>query len=100
MKLTIDTNILDKENISLGEYFILLMAFYQINYKDAISKVISKKLLTPDMFNDGNFILSDNVANCIIRILMEADIRVKETGINYYSLAGCVFRLISVHQFR
>ena len=54
MKITIDTDILNKENISLGEFLVLLMAFYGINYKEINEEVVSKGLISNNLFKDGS----------------------------------------------
>ena len=65
MKITIDTDILNKENISLGEFLVLLMAFYGINYKEINKEVVSKGLISNNLFKDGSNILSNNTRNFV-----------------------------------
>lgn len=80
-------DVLNKENISLGEFLVLLMAFYDINYKEAKDEVISKKLLSDNLFKDGPNILSDNTKNFISRLIVESSNEVKSSNIDFYSLA-------------
>lgn len=87
MRITIDTKVLDKEGISLGEYLMLLMSFYGINYKDAFYKAVRHELLSPDVFEEGSSVLSDNVASKVVRILMASDDVVQTSNIDYKDLA-------------
>lgn len=87
MKITIDTDVLNKENISLGEFLILLMAFYGINYKEINEEVISKGLISNNLFKDGSNILSNNTRNFVSRLIVESSNEVKSSSIDFYSLA-------------
>lgn len=87
MKITIDTDVLNKENISLGEFLVLLMAFYGINYKEINEKVVSKGLISSNLFKDGSDILSNNTRNFVSRLIVESSNEVKSSSIDFYSLA-------------
>ena len=87
MKITIDTDILNKENISLGEFLVLLMAFYGINYKEINEEVVSKGLISNNLFKDGSNILSNNTRNFVSRLIVESSNEVKSSSIDFYSLA-------------
>lgn len=87
MKITIDTDVLNKENISLGEFLVLLMAFYGINYKEINEKIVSKGLISSNLFEDGSNVLSNNTRNFVSRLIVESSNEIKSSSIDFYSLA-------------
>ena len=87
MKITINTDVLSKENITLGEFLILLMGYHNIDYETAYRKLVDCKLVEPDLFTKSALILSDNTKNLVTRILLESDERAVRSGINFERLA-------------
>lgn len=87
MKITINTEILSKENITLGEFLILLMGYHNIDYETAYQKLVECKLVEPDLFTKSALVLSDNTKNLVAKILMEFDERAINSGIDFDRLA-------------
>lgn len=81
MKITIDTKVLSKYDISLGEFLIMLMGFFDINYNETYQKVLYKNGINADCLHESGIILSDNRKRQIVKILTESDPKLKDCGI-------------------
>ena len=60
MRITIDTDILSRNNISLGEFLVLLLGYNNCNFDECFGSLVDKKLADIDKFTMGNIVLSDN----------------------------------------
>lgn len=73
MKITINTNVLKKYNLSLGQYLVLLTSYYGLDC-DAIQKeLVELGLADRNLFKDFPPVISDNTKNLIARIIVESD---------------------------
>lgn len=88
MKITIDTDVLHKENLSFGDFLVLLIGHYDISYEETLQKLIRDGTVQPNVFNKNEMILSDNTKDLIARILMESDIKVISSGLDFNTLAA------------
>lgn len=87
MKLTINTDVLSKENLTLGEFLLLLMNHYGEDYSTCFDKLVKAGLIEPNLFKAMSAVLSNNTKNLIAKILMESDERAVKSGIDFDSLA-------------
>ena len=91
MRITIDTNILSRNNISLGEFLVLLLGYNNCNFDECFGSLIDKKLadIDIDKFIMGNIVLSGNSKELVTRLLTEADERLKKSPVkDFYILAA------------
>lgn len=88
MKITINTNILERHHLSLGEFLIMLIGYFDIDYSKCESSLIDEHYIEKNLFSERNFILSDNSKNLVARILVESDERVLKSGIDFSALAS------------
>ena len=93
MKITINTDILRRHNLSLGEFLILLLGYYDIDYATCHDKVVDKSLAEKNLFKDIGVVLSDNSKNLIAKILMESDDKAINSGIDFDGLASKLMNL-------
>lgn len=88
MRITIDTNILSRNNISLGEFLILLLGYNNCNFDECFGSLVDKKLADIDKFTMGGIILSGNSKELVTRLLTEADERLNKSPVkDFYVLA-------------
>lgn len=87
MKITINTDVLHEENLSLGDFLALLIGFYDLDYKDSFYRMIETELAAPNVFHEDSLILSDNTKNLVARLLMASADKAKNSGIDFNSLA-------------
>lgn len=89
MRITIDTNILSRNNISLGEFLVLLLGYNNCNFDECFGSLVDKKLADIDKYTMGSIVLSNNSKNLITRLLLECDERIKKSPIkDFYALAA------------
>lgn len=87
MKLTINTDILKKYDLSLGEFLVLLLGHYGGSYTDSYDSLVTKGLISKNLFKEFTPVLSNNSKNLIAKILMESDDKAIHSGIDFESLA-------------
>lgn len=87
MKITIDTDVLQKEHLTLQQFLVLLIAHKNIDYKKVIDGLIKSGIAQKDVFDPYRIVLSDNVRNDITRILIDCDKNVTTSNIDFESIA-------------
>lgn len=87
MKITINTDILKRYNLSLGEFLVMLIGYYDIDYQNCHNNIIKKLFAEKNLFKEMGVILSNNSKDLIAKILMESDDKAINSGINFESLA-------------
>ena len=87
MKITIDTDVLQKEHLTLQQFLVLLIAHKNIDYKKMIDSLIKSGIAQKDVFDPYRIVLSDNVRNDITRILIDCDKNVTASNVDFESIA-------------
>lgn len=87
MKITINPRVLSKENITLGEYLVLLMGYHNIEYEQVVNSLVEKGLADRNVHHKNDIVLSDNVKNRIANIITKSDDRIICCGVNFERLA-------------
>ena len=87
MKITINTDILKKYELSLGDFLVLLLGYQGTSYLKCYSNLQHKGLVEPNIFEEMAIVLSDNTKNLVAKILMESDDRAVKSGIDFSKLA-------------
>ena len=75
MKITINTNVLSKYNLSLGQFLVLLSGYYNLDCDTIQKELIDKRLIEKNLFHDYPPVLSDNTKNFVAKIIVESDDR-------------------------
>lgn len=89
MRITIDTDVLTRNNIDLGEFLVLLMGYNNYNFDDCFGSLVDNKLADIDKFTMGNIVLSNNSKNLVTRLLLECDEKIKKSPVkDFYALAA------------
>jgi hypothetical protein len=76
MKITINTDVLKKYNLSFGQYMVLLTSYYNLDYGEIQQELESQGLVDKNLFKDFPPIISDNIKNLIAKIIIESDDKV------------------------
>ena len=87
MKITIDTDILRNYNLSLGQYLVLLVSYYNLDCQKIHDELVEKKLAERDLFKGFPPVLSDNSKNLIAKIIIESDEKLEDCDIDFENLA-------------
>lgn len=87
MKITINTDILQKHNLTLGEFLIMLLGYYDIDLLSTQDSIINKYYADRNLFKEMGIILSNNSKDLVARILMESDDKAIKSGIDFEGVA-------------
>ena len=87
MKITIDTEILQRNNLSLGEFLVMLFGYCNVKYKENFDKLVEKNIISKNLFDKDSMVLSNNTRNLVTSILLKSDNRVEESTIDFTELA-------------
>lgn len=87
MNITINTKILQKHNLSLGEFLVMLLGYFDINIEDSLNNVIKKSLAEKNVLKDIDIILSNNSKDLIAQILLESNEKIINSDIDFEDLA-------------
>lgn len=87
MKITIDTDVLAKEHLTLQQFLVLLIAHKNVDYKKTMDGLIESNIAQKDLYNPYGIVLSDNIRNDITRILVDCDKNVTESKIDFETIA-------------
>lgn len=87
MNITINTKILQKHHISLGEFLLMLLGYFEIDLEDCHNTIIRKALAEKNVMKNMGIILSNNSKDLVARILVESNEKVINSGIDFEKLA-------------
>jgi hypothetical protein len=87
MKITINTDILRKHGLSLGDFLVLLMGYYGASFTKCYQNLREKDIVEPNIFEETSLVLSNNSKNLVARILMECEEKAVKSGIDFEELA-------------
>lgn len=87
MKITIDTDVLQKEHLTLQQFLVLLIAYKNVDYKKVLEELVDHGLAMEDLYNPCQIILSNNSRNDIARILIDCDKNVSTSDIDFETIA-------------
>lgn len=95
MRLTIDTNILLKYKLTLGEFLLLLIGYFEIKAKESRNKLIFKNIGEEDWRDEYSLILSDNTKNLVAKILIESNPKLDKSPVKDFNVLA--LQLINIY---
>ena len=87
MRLTVDTDILSKEELTLGEFLLMLMGYYEIDYSQTFGKLVDRNIVQKNVFKPTSIVLSNNTKNLIAKIITESNEKLINSDIDFEALA-------------
>lgn len=87
MKFTVNADVLQHEHLTMGEFLVLLIGYYSINYKECLDRLITNKLVSTNVFNPNEIVLSNNTKDLVTSILVSSDDKITNSNIDYTALA-------------
>ena len=87
MKLTINSEILKRKGLSFGDFLVMLLGYYGIEYDSTHDSLVERKLVEPDVFTKCSIVLSDNSKSLVSEVLIGSDEKVANCGIDFDRLA-------------
>lgn len=88
MNITINTKILQKHHISLGEFLLMLLGYFDIDLEDCHNSLIRKLLAENNVMKNMGIVLSNNNKDLVAQILLESNEKVINSGIDFDELAN------------
>lgn len=87
MKYTIDKKILEKYNLSIEEFLVLLINHIDGDYTQAKESLIARGIVHQHILMSDKVVLSDNSKDLVTAILVESDSKVVDKDEEYTALA-------------
>lgn len=87
MKYTIDKKILEKYNLSIEEFLVLLINHVDGDYTQAKESLIARGIVHQHILMSDKVVLSDNSKDLVTAILVESDSKVVDKDEEYTALA-------------
>lgn len=87
MKITIDTEILQRNNLTLGEFLVMLFGYCDVKYKENFDKLVEKSIISKNLFDKDSMVLSNNTRDLIAKVLIESDAKVMGYELSFEELA-------------
>ena len=87
MKITINTEVLRKLHLTMGDFLVMLIGYYDINYKETLDRLIRDGTLDKNVYNPYSMVLSNNTKNLVAGILLESNEKANSLGIDFEALA-------------
>ena len=87
MKITINTEILKKHGLSLGEFLLMLIGYYDLDFDNCHNSIIKKYIAEKNVFKNTGIILSNNSKDLVAQILMESDDKAIKSNIDFEGIA-------------
>lgn len=81
MRITLDTEVLRKYNLSLGQFIVLLTSYYALDCQRIQDDLVNLKLVERNLFKEFPPVLSDNTKNLIAKIIIESNEKIKNSCI-------------------
>lgn len=88
MKFTIDEEILNKYDLSVGDFMILYLGMKSLNIKSIIESLVARGLANKNLFSEGNIVVSDKVKDILSTIVIESDKNVLNKDEEFIELAN------------
>ncbi len=87
MRYTIDEEILEKNNLTLDEFLVLILNLRQSSYSEIKESLINKGIVDANLYDNESLVLSNNTKDLITGVLIDSDKRVVNKDSEYEALA-------------
>lgn len=97
MKMTINTDVLKKYDLTLGEFLVMLLGHQNIDYEQCFNKLVGVGLIEPNLFSKMSVVLSNNSKDLIAKILVESDDKIMNSTIKDFDGLAYELQLLYPH---
>jgi hypothetical protein len=88
MNITINEKLLEQYNLSVEEFLILYICSKNYNIKELLDTIIAKGYANKDVFNEYKAVVSDNIKNLIVDIIINSDKKIIDKEKDFLALAN------------
>lgn len=97
MKITINTDVLKKYNLTLGEFLVMLLGHQDVDYEQCFNRLVEAKIIEPNLFSKMSVVLSDNSKDLVAKILVESDDKIVNSTIENFDTLAYELQLLYPH---
>lgn len=87
MKLTIDSEVCEKNGLTLNEFLVLYLTSNKVNINKEIESLVSKGVASRDLFSEGNLIFGSKDKDLVTKIIVDSDKTVQDNALRLEELA-------------
>lgn len=87
MRITIDSNVLQKYNLTVEEFLLLYLSAKKVDIRQNLESLVNKGVADWNLFSDTQLILSDNTKDLLSSIIIDSDTKVINRDDEFLALA-------------
>ena len=93
MKLTIDSEVCEKNGLTLNEFLVLYLTSSKVNINKEIESLVNKGVASRDLFSEGNLIFGSKDKDLVTKIIVDSDKDVQDNTLRLNELAKALQEL-------
>lgn len=88
MRFTIDEEVLNKYDLSIGDFMVLYLGMKSLNIKSIIESLIARGLADKNLFSEGDIVVSDKIKDILSTIVVDSDKNILNKDEEFIELAN------------
>ena len=93
MKLTIDSEVCEKNGLTLNEFLVLYLTSSKVDINKEIESLVNKGVASRDLFSEGNLIFGSKDKDLVTKIIVDSDKNVQDNTLRLKELAKALQEL-------
>ena len=93
MKLTIDSEVCEKNGLTLNEFLVLYLTSSKVDINKEIESLVNKGVASRDLFSEGNLIFGSKDKDLVTKIIVDSDKDVQDNTLRLNELAKALQEL-------
>ena len=93
MKLTIDSEVCEKNGLTLNEFLVLYLTSSKVDINKEIESLVNKGVASRDLFSEGNLIFGSKDKDLVTKIIVDSDKNVQDNSLRLNELAKALQEL-------
>ena len=93
MKLTIDSEVCEKNGLTLNEFLVLYLTSSKVDINKEIESLVNKGVASRDLFSEGNLIFGSKDKDLVTKIIVDSDKEVQDNTLRLKELAKALQEL-------
>lgn len=87
MRITIDSNVLEKYGLTIEDFILLYLSAKKINIQQSLESLVKRGIANWNLFSGTELILSDNIKELLSSVIIDSDKEVLGKEDSFLSLA-------------
>ena len=93
MKLIIDSEVCEKNGLTLNEFLVLYLTSSKVDINKEIESLVNKGVASRDLFSEGNLIFGSKDKDLVTKIIVDSDKNVQDNTLRLKELAKALQEL-------